>query len=252
MDTKDNMISAVDLYKVYKGAAQAAVDGISFTVDPTDIFGLLGPNGAGKTTVIKLLCGLMRPNKGTAEICGYDVTVSLKKIKPLIGVVPQEIALYPNFTADENLRIFGGLYGLKRRSIQKRAEELLHQFGLISHRHKKMVAYSGGMKRRLNLIAAMIHHPKVLILDEPTVGIDVQSKVVILENLKEISAKGAAIIYTSHQMDEAEKFCSKIAIIDNGKMITKGKPEALIAQTPTAQNIEDVYLQLTGKMLRDQ
>ena len=252
MDTKDNMVSAIDLYKVYKNAAQAAVDGISFHVNSTDIFGLLGPNGAGKTTVIKLLCGLIRPNKGSSIICGYDVKVRLKKIKPLIGVVPQEIALYPNFTADENLRIFGGLYGLKGRTIQKRAEELLYQFGLISHRHKKMVEYSGGMKRRLNLITAMIHHPKVLILDEPTVGIDVQSKVVILENLKEISAKGAAIIYTSHQMDEAEKFCSNIAIIDNGKMLVTGKPKALIAQTPAAQNIEDVYLHLTGKTLRDQ
>jgi ABC-2 type transport system ATP-binding protein len=252
MDHLNSTISAVNLFKVYKGADQAAVDHISFDVKQTEIFGLLGPNGAGKTTVINMLCGLVRPSGGTINICGYDVRAKLKKIKPFIGVVPQEIALYPNFTADENIKIFAGLYSFKTRYNKKAAEKTLSRFGLLSHRHKKIMQYSGGMKRRLNLIVAMLHHPKVLILDEPTVGIDVQSKVVILENLKTINQKGTAIIYTSHQMDEAENFCTDIAVIDNGRLVTEGKPQELIDRTPAAGNLEDVYLHLTGKTLRDQ
>jgi ABC-2 type transport system ATP-binding protein len=251
MDHPNNTISAVNLYKVYKGAGKAAVDHISFKVEQTEIFGLLGPNGAGKTTVINMLCGLIQPNSGAVKICSYDVKTQLKKIKPLIGVVPQEIALYPNFTANEHIKIFTGLYGFKNRFRKEATQKLLNRFGLMSHRQKKIMQYSGGMKRRLNLIVAMLHHPKVLILDEPTVGIDVQSKVVILENLKAINQKGTAIVYTSHQMDEAEKFCTDIAIIDNGRLVIEGKPKELIARTPAAKNLEDVYLHLTGKTLRD-
>jgi ABC-2 type transport system ATP-binding protein len=252
MDHPNNTISAFNIYKIYKGADQAAVDHISFNVKQTEIFGFLGPNGAGKTTVINMLCGLIRPDSGIVKICGYDVKTQLKKIKPSIGVVPQEIALYPNFTADENIKVFAGLYSLKTRYKKETAEKLLNRFGLMSHRHKKIMQYSGGMKRRLNLIIAMLHHPKVLILDEPTVGIDVQSKGVILENLKAINQKGTAIIYTSHQMDEAEKFCTDIAVIDSGRLVIEGKPEELIARIPAAQNLEDVYLHLTSKTLRDQ
>lgn len=239
------------LVKQYRERSEKAVDQISFSVKKGEIFGLLGPNGAGKTTTIKMLCGLLPPTDGTAKICGYDIKQDTSKIKPLIGVVPQDIALYPNFTANENLTIFSRLYGLKGDASQRKIKTLLDTFGLLKHCQKKVKTYSGGMKRRLNIIAAIMHDPKVLFLDEPTVGIDIQSKVVILENLKRIAQQGTAMIYTSHQMEETETLCTHVAVIDHGKSIAEGSPAELISQTPDAHNLEEVYLHLTGRKLRD-
>lgn len=245
------LVKVSELEKRYKDAVGAAVDQISFSVREGETFGLLGPNGAGKTSTIKMLCGLLQPTGGSIEVCGFDIKQDVKKIKPLIGVVPQDIALYLNLTADENLTIFSRLYGQKGKTAKARINELLHTFGLERHRSKKVDAYSGGMKRRLNLIVALIHNPRVLFLDEPTVGIDIQSKVVILENLKKINQQGTAMIYTSHQMEETEALCSNVAIIDHGKLIIEGSPQNLIQQVSSAHNLEDVYLHVTGKRLRD-
>jgi ABC-2 type transport system ATP-binding protein len=248
------MISAIDiqhLYKTYKGSALPAVNDFSLTISQGEIFGLLGPNGAGKTTIINILCGLRAFDKGEVRVCNLLLKHQLKAIKALIGVVPQDIALYPALTAYENLKIFGGILGLKGVVLENRINELLAFFGLEKNKHRYIAQYSGGMKRRINLIVGLLHRPKLLFLDEPTVGVDVQSKSLILDNLKTINREGSTIIYTSHYMEEAEALCSQVAFIDEGKMICMGAPATLINQAAGCRSLETLYLQLTGKKLRD-
>jgi ABC-2 type transport system ATP-binding protein len=239
------------LCKTYKGNDVPAVDHLSLTVPRGEIMGLLGPNGAGKTTAIHILCGLRSFDKGDVTVCGYSLRNQLKAIKPLVGVVPQDIALYPALTACENLKIFGSILGLRGALLENRIDELLSFFGLEHHKHRRIGNYSGGMKRRINLIAGLLHKPEILFLDEPTVGVDVQSKSLILENLKAIHRSGSTIIYTSHYMEEAESLCTQVAFIDEGKLICKGAPGELIRQSEGCTSLEMLYLQLTGKKLRD-
>ena len=203
-----------NLSKTYKGNEHPAVGNLSLSIPQGEIAGLLGPNGAGKTTLIHILCGLQTFDRGEVSILGYPLQKQLKAIKPLIGVVPQHIALYPSLTAYENLKVLGGIFGLKGAQLNNRINELLSFFGLENHKHRYVGKYSGGMKRRVNLIAGLLHRPRILFLDEPTVGIDVQSKHLILENLKEINKDGCTIIYTSHYMEEAETLCTRVAVID--------------------------------------
>jgi ABC-2 type transport system ATP-binding protein len=243
-------IEIQNLCKSYKGNPLPAVDNLSLTIDEGAIFGLLGPNGAGKTTIIHILCGLRTFNAGDAFVCNLSLRKHLQKIKRLIGVVPQDIALYPTLTAYENLKIFGGILGLNGTELESRINELLVFFGLEHSKHRRIENYSGGMKRRINLIAGLLHRPKILFLDEPTVGVDVQSKKLILDNLKTINREGSTIIYTSHYMEEAELLCTQIALIDEGRMICSGSPATLIAQSGSS-TLEALYLQLTGKNLRD-
>jgi len=240
-----------DLTKFYKGSDEPAIDHLSLEIRKNEIFGLLGPNGAGKTTTISILCGLFTPTEGEVFIDGLDIRTHLEEIKYLIGVVPQEVALYPTLTGMENLTFFGNMFGLKGRELKSRIDEYLHRFGLEKYARKKISVYSGGMKRRINLIAGLLHKPKILFLDEPTVGIDVQSRNVILEFLHELQREGTTIIYTSHYMEEAEKLCSRVAIIDFGKIIAIGDPKELVASNPEFKNLEMMFLQLTGKDLRD-
>ncbi|MDR3269664.1 MAG: ABC transporter ATP-binding protein [Tannerella sp.] len=244
-------IEIKDLCKTYKGNDVPAVDHLSLTIPQGAIMGLLGPNGAGKTTIIHILCGLRSFDKGDVTICSCSLRSQLKAIRPLIGVVPQDIALYPALTACENLKIFGSILGLKGAALNNRINELLSFFGLESHKHRRVGNYSGGMKRRINLIAGLLHHPKVLFLDEPTAGIDVQSKHLILENLKAVNREGSTIIYTSHYMEEAEALCTQVAFIDEGKIIRQGVPGELIRLSDGCASLEALYLQLTGKKLRD-
>ena len=167
-------------------------------------------------------------------------------------MVPQEIALYPKLTAYENLKFFGNMYGLSGKLLKDRIISSVSGFGLEKKLHLKVGTFSGGMKRRINLIAGILHKPKILFLDEPTVGIDVQSKNVIIEHLQQLNAnEGTTIVYTSHLMEEAERFCTRIAIIDMGKIVTKGEPAALIKAYPGSNNLEDIFLLLTGRRLRD-
>mgnify|MGYP001180835445 CR=1 FL=1 len=212
---------------------------------------MLGPNGAGKTTTISILCGYLTPTSGNVIIDGLNLKTDKNEIKKNIGVVPQELALYSTLTAYENLRFFGHFYGLKGSFLKKRIFECLEIFGLENNANKKILTFSGGMKRRVNLIAGILHHPRVLFLDEPTVGIDVQSRNVILGHLTELNKLGTTLIYTSHHMEEAEKLCSKVAIIDHGKLVIQGTPFDLLKQYPECPDLESIFLKLTGKDLRD-
>ena len=244
------IIDINNVSKTYRGNAAPAVSNFSIEVVQGEIFGLLGPNGAGKSTLLNILSGLLPFDDGKISICGHNLPQQLAEIKPLIGVVPQEIALYPSMTAVENLKVFGGFYGIRKKELNRRIDSLIAYFGLEQSKNRKIKTYSGGMKRRINLIAGLLHQPKVLFLDEPTVSVDVQSKTLILDNLKEINAQGTTIIYTSHFMEEAEMLCSRVAFIDEGKLLCKGTPDELI-QDSGCENLEALYLKLTGKTLRD-
>lgn len=240
------------LTKRYRNANENAVDHLDLQIKNAEIFGLLGPNGAGKTTTISILCNQISADAGTVRIDNMPLHSDREKIKKIIGVVPQDIALYPKLTALENLKFFGNMYGLRGHSLKDRINECATNFGLNHKINKKISTFSGGMKRRVNLIAGLLHKPKILFLDEPTVGIDVQSKNVIIEHLENLNDKEkTTIVYTSHLMEEAERFCTQIAIIDNGKIIAEGKPKALLKDYPTCNNLEDIFLLLTGKSLRD-
>ncbi|WP_289666164.1 ABC transporter ATP-binding protein [Flavobacterium panacagri] len=228
-----------------------SLNNVSLDINEGQIFGLLGPNGAGKTTLISMLCGLIKPTAGHFTIDGLDYQHHSSKIKKIIGVVPQEYALYPTLTARENLLYFGSMYGLKGNDLKDKVIETLDLLGLLKFADKQVQTFSGGMKRRVNLIAGILHNPKVLFLDEPTVGVDVQSKNAIIDYLKVLNQNGTTIIYTSHHLAEAEDFCSNIAIIDQGQIFTKGTPSSLINSVEDARNLEDVFISLTGKALRD-
>lgn len=245
------IIEIKNLSKIFKDSDEAAVDGINFTIYKDDVFGLLGPNGAGKTTTISMLCGLFAPTSGKVIIDGLDLSEHTSAIKQIIGVVPQDIALYPTLTAKENLDFYGSMYGLSGNDLKDKIAMWLEKLGLTKAANKRIETFSGGMKRRVNLIASILHQPKILFLDEPTVGVDVQSRNVIIEHLKELNSQGTTIIYTSHHLEEAEHFCTDIAIIDYGKILLQGSPTDLIADTPNSSNLEDVFLNLTKRKLRD-
>ncbi|WP_028979578.1 ABC transporter ATP-binding protein [Sporocytophaga myxococcoides] len=245
------MVQVNNLFKTYKKGFAPALTGVNLTIQKGDFFGLLGPNGAGKTTLISIICGLSSANIGTAYMNETDILKFPEKIKKIYGLVPQDIALYPSLTAEENLSFFGRMYGIPGNTIKSEVDFWLTKMGLSNHRYKKISEYSTGMKRRVNLIAGILHKPSIIILDEPTVGVDVQSRVLILETLKEINSKGTTVIYTSHYLEEAEDLCNRIAIIDKGRIIKEGAPAQLIAQENPCSNLEDLFIKLTGKELRD-
>jgi ABC-2 type transport system ATP-binding protein len=249
--TKQEFIEIKGLTKWYKNGTEAAVDQLDLNIDEGEIFGLLGPNGAGKTTTLSILCNQIPATGGEVSVNGFSLKTNATELKKIIGVVPQDIALYDKLTAFENLRFFGNLYGLKGIFLKDRIQDCMANFGLEGKLNKKIDTFSGGMKRRVNLIAGILHKPKVLFLDEPTVGIDVQSKTVIIDYLKQLNKEGTTILYTSHHMDEAEHFCTHIAIIDKGKIITKGKPAEMIKKQAGCETLEDIFLHLTGRKLRD-
>jgi ABC-2 type transport system ATP-binding protein len=248
---QDVIVEIRDVSKQYKGASRPAVEHLSLSIKKQTIFGLLGPNGAGKTTLISMLCSLFKPDTGTVYIDGFDTVSQSKKSKQVIGVVPQEIALYPKLTAYENLLFLGHMYGIETSELKKRISENLHILGLEANKDQQVRTFSGGMKRRVNLIAGLLHDPKLLILDEPTVGVDIQSKTAIIDHLKKQNReKGMSIFYTSHHLEEAEDFCSHIAIIDQGQLVTEGKTTELIKEN-NCSSIEEVYLKITGRKFRD-
>jgi len=249
--SSDVIIETINLQKKYRGSPEQAVKNISLTVFKDEIFGILGPNGAGKTTTISMLCGIFPPSSGKIIIDGFTFEENREDIKKIIGVVPQDMALYPTLTARENLSFFGHMLGLHGKELRDRINNCLQIFGLEKNADIRVSKYSGGMKRRVNLIAGILHKPKILFLDEPTVGIDVQSRNVIRDFLNELNKSGTTIIYTSHHLEEAETFCTRVAIIDNGQIITLGTPFDLIKSHGGAQSLEDVFLQITGVKLRD-
>lgn len=245
------IIQIQSLSKKYKDADAFSLNQLSLSINEGQIFGLLGPNGAGKTTLISLLCGLIKPTSGSFTINNLMYAENANQIKKIIGVVPQEYALYPTLTAKENLLYFGSMYGLKGADLKQKVTESLDFLGLLKFADKRIETFSGGMKRRVNLIAGILHNPKILFLDEPTVGVDVQSKNAIIDYLKQLNKAGTTIIYTSHHLAEAQDFCTQIAIIDRGKIYAQGTSNTLISEVPNARNLEDVFIALTGKELRD-
>lgn len=244
-------IEISNISKRYKGASVPALDRFSFAVKQNQIMGLLGPNGAGKTTTINILCGLVKPDSGSAQISGQDCIKDIAHIRYIIGMVPQQIALFGNLTARENFTYIGRLYGLDSVTINNRSKNLLERLGLEKQADKRINAYSGGMKRRANIIASLLHEPELLILDEPTAGVDVQSRAMILQFLKEYRGQNKTILYTSHLMDEAEQICDEVVIIDEGRFIIEGTPQTLIKNTPNCKRLEDVFLHYTGHIVRD-
>lgn len=246
-----NIIEISELTKFYRGNKIPAVDHLSLNICENEIYGLLGPNGAGKTTTISILCGLFPPSSGSAKIAGHDIGSHREQIKKIIGIVPQEIALYPSLTARENLNFIGKMYGLHGTALKSRITECMKLVGLEDKAKRKISTFSGGMKRRINLIAGILHNPTILFLDEPTVGVDVQSRNMIIEYLRHLHQQGTTIIYSSHYLEEAQSLCTKVSIVDTGKVIATDIPASLIEKYQPAKNLEDVFLNLTGKDIRD-
>ncbi|CAL1516681.1 ABC transporter ATP-binding protein [Chitinophaga sp. MM2321] len=245
-------ISVNELYKTYRGSEAPTLKGLSFVFSEGKIAGLLGPNGAGKTTTISILCGLVKSDSGEVRIHNQLQDAAHREdIKQMIGIVPQQIALYPQLSAVENLTYFGNLYGFRGKALQQKIMRYLELFGLEKSAHKEIYKYSGGMKRRANIIAGILHDPRLLILDEPTAGVDVQSRSMILQFLRDYNRQGASILYTSHLLEEAQSICEEVVIMDEGQMIVQGQPLELIRQHPDCRNLEDVFLHFTGHALRD-
>ena len=230
----------------YPGAAGPALDGVSLTVRAGEFFGLLGPNGAGKTTLIHVVSGLVRAGAGRATLFGQPA--GSPEAKRSFGLCPQDLALYPALTGRENLALFGTLAGLTRARARTRTGEVLEAVGLTASADRLVDTYSGGMKRRLNLAIAVLHEPRLLLLDEPTAGVDPQSRNLVFECLAALRARGSTIVYTTHYLEEAERLCERIAIIDHGKVLVCADREAL---TSGRVRLEETFLELTGREMRD-
>jgi len=240
-----------DISKKYRGSSVFALDKFNLTVENGRIYGLLGPNGAGKTTAISIITTLLKPTGGTISIFGVDARKHPDRIKKFIGLVPQNIAIYEKLTVSENLHYFGSLYDIQGKKLKTRIEYVMELMGLSEYSRMRIGQCSGGIKRRANLAAGILHKPDLLFLDEPTTGIDPQSRNNILNNLKELEKEKITIIYTTHHMEEAETLCSDIAIMDNGRIIAEGKPAELIKSGNNCKNLEELFISLTGKYLRD-
>ena len=208
---------------------QPAVVDIGFDIAPGETFGLLGPNGAGKTTTISMIAGLLRPDAGEITVAGQRMTPTAAEAKGAVGLVPQELAIYPDLSARENLTFFGRLYGLAKAPLKTRTDEVLEVIGLTDRADDRAGEFSGGMKRRLNIGIGLLHEPTLLILDEPTVGVDPQSRNAILESVEQLSGVGLAVLYTTHYMEEAERLCDRIAIVDQGRVVAEGTRRELVA-----------------------
>lgn len=244
------LINIEQLQKKYPSASEYSLKEINFSVHEGEIFGVFGPNGAGKTTLISILCNILPFSEGVIDFYGENNHLSTKEIKQQMGFVPQDLALYEDLTPFQNVEYFGALYNLSANQIKKRSSELFQLLGLESVSHKKVKTFSGGMKRRLNLIVGVVHQPKILFLDEPTVGVDIHSRNAILSFLRDINEKGTTIIYTSHHLDEAEQLCNRIAIIDHGEIIALDHITNLL-NGYDANCLTQLLLKLTGKEFRD-
>ena len=216
------IVEVDQLVKQYPGAAEPAVRGVSFAIMQGEVFSLLGPNGAGKTTTISMLSCLLAPTAGDARLAGHSVRKEPQAVKRVIGVVPQDIALYPTLSARHNLHFWGTMYGMGGAELKQRVEEVLETVGLRDRAKERIEAYSGGMKRRINIAAGLLHRPQIVFMDEPTVGIDPQSRRSILDMVKELNGQGMTVLYTTHYMEEAQELSHRIGIIDQGVLIALG------------------------------
>lgn len=228
-----------------------AVGGVDFRVDKGEIFGLLGPNGAGKSTTISMIAGLVTPTAGSIFLHGKDVTKAPHRMKEVLGLVPQDIALYPSLTARENLFFWGRMYSLPGPLLRERVEEALEYAGLKDRANDRIDTYSGGMKRRINIAAALLHRPELLIMDEPTVGIDLQSRSHILETVQRLNREDVTVLYTSHYMEEVEYLCSRIAIMDHGAIIAEGTLEELRSTVGDTDSVELTLSDAPGSLAEE-
>ncbi len=251
MTNNSILLTASNLSKIYKGSDKPALNQVSLTIDHGNLIGLVGPNGAGKTTLISLLSTMFLPSEGALRFTDIDMIRNPEHVREKIGYVPQDIALYEDLSGRENLLYFSALYGLSKRRAREQADYYLEMFGLFNKCRNRVKTYSGGMKRRINLIVGLMHDPVLLLLDEPTVGIDAQSRNLILEKLCLLNSNGMAIVYATHYMEEIEQICKKVVIIDEGKFICQGIPNKLVEQSPDCANLSELFLAKTGKALRD-
>jgi ABC-2 type transport system ATP-binding protein len=232
-----------------------AVDDVSFTLEPGQLVGLLGPNGAGKTTTVSMIAGLVTPERGQVLIDGVRLAGDTDPKKHRIGLVPQDLALYDELPARANLRFFGALYGLSGAVLEKAIASAMELVGLTDRLTDRVATYSGGMKRRLNLAAGLLHDPDILLLDEPTVGVDPQSRNAIFDNLELLKSRGKALLYTTHYMEEVERLADRIVVMDHGKVIAEDTLAGLQSRVATSggerATLESVFLTLTGRSLRD-
>jgi ABC-2 type transport system ATP-binding protein len=230
-----------------------AVNGVSFSINKGEIFGLLGPNGAGKTTTIRMLATVLEADSGDITIGGHSVRREAEAVRSIIGVCPQDLALYEDLSAIDNMVFFGRMAGMNGKEAREQAMTNLELMGLVERAKGKVSKFSGGMKRRINLAIALMGHPQLLFLDEPTVGIDPQSRNNIYENILGLQKKGMTILYTTHYMEEADRLCQRVAIMDGGQIIAMDTPYQLKSQigSPEKVTLEDVFLKLTGRRLRD-
>ena len=244
------LISIDKLRKRYPAAAEYSLKGISLEIMEGERFGILGPNGAGKTTLISILCHILPYSEGTVNYYHNGKVLEFADIRKHIGFVPQDLALYEDLTAFQNVEYFAALYNLSAAKIKSQASYLFDLMGLSGVAHKKVKTFSGGMKRRLNLIVGIVHDPKVIFLDEPTVGVDIQSRNAILDFLDSLNKNGTTIIYTSHHLDEAERLCNRIAIIDYGSLLAVDSIENLL-MGHKVDNLTQLLIKLTGREFRD-
>jgi ABC-2 type transport system ATP-binding protein len=232
-----------------------AVGGVSFGVEPGQLVGLLGPNGAGKTTTVSMIAGLVTPDQGTVTIDGAAIAGDADPAKRRLGLVPQDLALYDELSADANLRLFGSLYGMSSTALGEAIASALTLVGLADRARDRVKTYSGGMKRRLNLAAGLLHDPDILLLDEPTVGVDPQSRNAIFENLEHLKSRGKALLYTTHYMEEVERLADRIVIMDHGRVLADDTLSGLRSRAPAGADshasLETLFLNLTGRNLRD-
>jgi ABC-2 type transport system ATP-binding protein len=228
-----------------------AIDDLSLKIEKGELFGLLGPNGAGKTTTIKVLCGLLKPTRGSVRIAGYDVRKDIAKVKAIIGVCPQDTTAFAFLSGRENVELFGNLHTMAKGKLKRNTDELLEKMSLTEDANRRLGKYSGGMKRRINLIIALVHDPEIAFLDEPTVAMDPQSRHAVWDFIKELEKKGKTIILTTHSMEEAQELCDRIGILDRGKLIALGTPKRLMDKFH-ASNLEEVFIELTGRKIRDE
>lgn len=243
------MLIAKNLSKSYKEVK--ALSNVNLEIQKGELYGMLGPNGAGKTTTISILSSLLKPDTGDILYNGKSLYKNLSSCKKLIGVVPQEIALYEDLTAEENLKFWGTMYGIKGSKLQNKSDELLVFLGLSDRKNHKIKTYSGGMKRRINIAAALLHEPEIVFMDEPTVGIDPQSRNLIFEVIEELHSRGLTMIYTTHYMEEAERLCDKIGIIDEGKIIAEGSLDQLKKASTIKEEIHMKFLNPQKSDLND-
>ena len=242
-------IAIEGLTKDYGGVR--AVDGLTLTIPEAEVFGLLGPNGSGKTTTINCLTGLLKPTAGRVAVEGYDVQSRGREAREVMGVSPQETAVYPYLTGRENVELFGQLYAVPKDKLRGRVDYAIEKVGLMDDAGRRVGRYSGGMKRRVSIAMALVTDPKVVLLDEPTVGMDPQSRRAIWDFVMELKDKGKAVLLTTHYMEEAEEICDRVGVIDHGKLIELGAPSSLKTKYG-GEDLEDVFITLTGRKIREE